>query len=76
MADLIAGSVTAAVAGVPHGLELIPLIKPMMCVNLRGSVGGTGLKLFPDRLNNLTHWILGEETFVRGARKISLPHAR
>ncbi|MGS0014555.1 hypothetical protein ACUOIJ_25190, partial [Escherichia coli] len=39
-------------------------------------IGGTGLKLFPDKLNNLSHWILGEETFVRGARKISLPHAR
>lgn len=76
LADLIAGSVTAAVAGVSHGLELMPLIQPMLCVNLRGLIGGTGLKLFPDKLNNLSHWILGEETFVRGARKISLPHAR
>lgn len=37
---------------------------------------GTGLKLFPDRLNNLHHWVLGEETFARGACEIRLPHAR
>ncbi|WP_022878500.1 DUF3800 domain-containing protein [Microbacterium sp. B19] len=75
LADLIAGSVTAAVAGVPHGLELISLIEPMMCVNWRGIVGGTGLKLFPDKLNNLNHWVLGEDTFARGAGEVSLPYA-
>lgn len=75
LADLIAGSVTAAVAGVQHGVDLIPLIKPMMCVNWRGYIGGTGLKLYPDKLNNLNHWVLGEDTFTRGAGGVGLPYA-
>lgn len=75
LADLIAGSVTAAVAGVQHGLDLIPLITPMMCVNWRGYIGATGLKLYPDTLNNLNHWVLGEDTFARGAGGVSLPYA-
>ncbi|WP_281885915.1 DUF3800 domain-containing protein [Agromyces rhizosphaerae] len=73
LADLIAGSVTAAVAGVQHGLDLIPLIKPMMCTNWRGNVGGTGLKLYPDDLNNLNYWVLDEDSFSRGAGGVRLP---
>lgn len=48
----------------------------MMCVNVHGLIGGTGLTLFLDKLNNLNHWVVGEETFARGARTLSLPHAR
>lgn len=76
LADLIAGSVTAAVAGNRYGIALIPLIKPMMCTNWRGYIGGTGLKLYPDALNNLNHWVLGEHSFARGAGGVALPSER
>jgi hypothetical protein len=75
LADLIAGSVTAAVAGVQHGLDLIPLIKPMMCINFRSFIGGTGLKMFPDTLNNLNHWLLEENGFSRRGGGVALPYA-
>jgi len=75
LADLVAGSVTAAISGNRYGLDLIPLIKPMMCVNWRGYIGGTGLKLYPDGLNNLNHWVLDEDSFTRGAGGVSLPYA-
>lgn len=75
LADLVAGSVTAAVAGNSYGLALIPLIKPMMCINFWSYVGGTGLKLYPDKLNNLHHWVLGEAGFRRGGGGVALPHA-
>lgn len=74
LADLIAGSVTAAVAGVQHGLDLIPLIKPMMCINFWSNIGGTGLKLYPDKLNNLHYWVLGETEFSRRGGAVALPY--
>lgn len=76
LADLIAGSVTAAVSGNRYGQALIPLITPMMCTNWRGYIGGTGLKLYPDNLNNLNHWVLGEDSFMRGAGGVALPTER
>jgi len=75
LADLIAGSVTAAVGGNRYGTDLIPLIKPMMCINFRSYVGGTGLKLYPDGLNNLHHWVLGETGFSRRGGGVALPYA-
>lgn len=75
LADLIAGSVTAAVAGNRYGLDLVPLIKPMMCINFWSYVGGTGLKLYPDKMNNLHHWVLGEDTFMRRGTGVGLPYA-
>lgn len=74
LADLVAGSVTAAVGGNRHGIGLLPFIKPMMCTNYRGQIAGTGLKLYPDRLNNLHHWLLNEDEMTRGGASISLPH--
>jgi hypothetical protein len=74
LADLIAGSVTAAVAGNRYGGALVPFIKPMTCINSWGHVGGTGLKLYPDKLNNLHHWLLGEDSFTRGSGGVRLPY--
>ena len=75
LADLLAGSVTAAVAGNSYGLDLIPLISPMMCVNFWSYIGGTGLKLYPDKVNNLHHWVLGEDTLLRRGGGVTLPYA-
>jgi hypothetical protein len=73
-ADLITGCVTNAIAGGKYGLELLPLVRPMFHKNWRGSIGGTGLKLYPDDLNNLCHWLLSESDFSRGLRGFSLPY--
>lgn len=53
LADLIAGSPTAAVAGVQYGVDLIPRLKPLLHTNNLGNIPGTGPKLFPDDLMNL-----------------------
>lgn len=74
LADLITGSVTAAIGGSKFGMSLVPKIKPMFHVNWRGNIGSTGLKLFPDSLNNLHHWVLGEDTYTRGNGGVGLPY--
>jgi hypothetical protein len=73
LADLVAGSVTAAVAGNKYGLDLIPLIKPMMCQGNWG-IPQVGLKLYPDNLNNLHHWVYGADVSGRGAKGVGLPY--
>ncbi|MDM8083816.1 DUF3800 domain-containing protein [Cellulomonas cellasea] len=73
LADLVAGSVTAAVAGNRYGTELIPLIKPMFCTGNWG-IGQAGLKLYPDALNNLHYWVHGGTSYGRGQSGIGLPY--
>lgn len=73
LADLVAGSVTAAFAGNKYGLELIPLIKPMLCVGNWG-VAQTGVKLYPNNLNNLHHWVYGADSMGRGLSGATLPY--
>lgn len=65
LADLVVGSITAAVAGNRYGLGLIPSLRPLLLKNHHGWIGGTGLKVFPDALTNLYHHVLGEDTFVK-----------
>jgi hypothetical protein len=39
-----------------------------------GRIGGTGLKIHPDRRYvNLYHWLLGDTTFVKGGSSSPLP---
>lgn len=64
--DLVIGITTAMVAGATDFAgPLFPILKEMFIKNAWGYIGGTGLKLFPDELSNLYHWILGEDTFCR-----------
>lgn len=65
LADLVTGSLVAAVAGTDHGMALVDLVKPLLHKNALGLMGATGLKLFPDDLNNLYHWVLAEETYAK-----------
>ncbi len=66
IADLVVGIATSMVAGAKDYAEpLFPLIKKMLIRNAMGYIGGAGLKLFPDDLLNLYHWVLGESTFVK-----------
>ncbi|MFG6476383.1 DUF3800 domain-containing protein [Microbacterium sp. P06] len=73
LADLVAGSVTAAVAGNKYGMELMPLIKPMFCSGFHG-IPSVGLKLYPDKLNNLHHWVYGADSIGRGMSGAGLPY--
>lgn len=72
LADLVAGSVTAAVAGNRYGMELMPLIKPLFCSGFHG-IPAVGLKLYPDNLNNLHHWVHGAASYGRGSAAYALP---
>jgi len=66
LADLVTGITTAMVAGsYKYARSLFEFIKPMFIQNYFGCVAGTGLKLFPDELTNIYHWVLGEDTFRR-----------
>ena len=76
LADLIAGSLTAAVAGVQYGVDLVPRLKPLLHTNNLGNIPGTGLKLFPDDLINLYHWVLNCDSYSRGYSGFTLPYPR
>ncbi|KXK01432.1 MAG: hypothetical protein UZ17_ACD001001655 [Acidobacteria bacterium OLB17] len=79
LADLITGITTAMVAGqYKYAAPLFEEVKPMLLRNYDGTIGGTGLKVFPDSLWNLYHWVLGEEVFwkVRESAGIELPMER
>ena len=66
LADLVIGITTAMVAGATDFAQpLFSIVKQMFIKNTHGYIGGTGLKLFPDELLNLYHWVLGEDTFYR-----------
>ena len=64
LADVITGITTAMVAGqYKYAYPLFPEVKSMLIMNYYGTIGGTGLKLFPDDLTNLYRWVLEEDTF-------------
>ena len=66
LADLVTGITTAMVAGYyKYSKPLFEYIKPMFIQNHLDCIGGTGLKLFPNELTNIYHWVLAEDTFWR-----------
>lgn len=66
VADLVVGITTAMVGGATkYAGPLFPLVGQMMIRNAKDYIGGTGLKVFPDELWNLYHWVLGEDTYGR-----------
>lgn len=78
LADLITGITTAMVcAQYKYAAPLFEYVRPMLIQNYFGTVGGSGLKLFPDDLTNLYHWVLGEDVFWKVGRSsgFRLPHA-
>jgi hypothetical protein len=69
LADLIVGATTAMVGGLYDYAPLIfDEIRPLFVKNSFALAGGTGLKICPDRLENLYFWILKEN-------KYSLPNS-
>lgn len=66
IADLVVGITTAMVGGdIGYAGPIFPHVKQMMLQNANGTIGGTGLKLWPNALRNLYHWALGEDTYWR-----------
>lgn len=79
VADLVTGIATAMVCGqYKHAPPLFDLVKCILIQNHLGTIGGTGLKLFPDQLLNIYHHILKEDTFWRvgAGMGVSLPYPR
>jgi len=79
IADVIASVVTSVIAGnVTYTQSIFDEIKPMLFRNGSGTIGGTGVKLFPDDLVNLYHWVLGEHHIPRSGgatgSRIPSPH--
>lgn len=76
LADLVVGATTAAFAGNPYGMALMPHLKPMFHTNFwKMVIGGSGVKLYPDSVCNLYHWVLGDEYYMRRGVGTPLPYA-
>lgn len=74
LADLVVAITTAMVSGqVNWAQQYFDVIKPMFLTNSLGFIGGTGLKVYPDRLINLYHWVLGESYFSKAGAKMGWP---
>ncbi len=68
VADLVVAITTAMVAGqTKWAAEYFEIVKGMLLRNVMDYIGGTGLKIYPDKLLNLYHWVLGEHAFVKVA---------
>jgi hypothetical protein len=77
LADIVVGAVTAIIGGQDrYAIEPFEYIRPMLVTNAAGQIGGCGLKIAPDRLENLYYWLLGESeySYAGGKKKIALPH--
>jgi len=76
LADLVVGITTAMVEGqYDYAQPLFEIIRPMFIQNYYGFSGGAGLKLCPDDLINIYHWVLKEDVYCKVAKSsgISLP---
>lgn len=73
VADLVVSITTAMVAGqTKWAAEYFDAVKSMFLQNALGYIGGTGLKVYPDKLINLYHWVLGETAFVKAGNGTGL----
>jgi len=74
IADLVVAITTAMVAGqTKWASEYFEIVKGMFLQNVLGYIGGTGLKVYPDKLVNLYYWVLGEKVFVKAANGMGWP---
>lgn len=66
LADLVVAITTAMFSGqTKWATGYFDLVKAMFIRNGFGYIGGTGVKVYPDKLINLYHWVLGEEHFSK-----------
>lgn len=77
LADLVVSITTAMVAGqVKYAGNYFDIVRNMLLRNSAGCIGGCGVKIYPDSLVNLYHWVLGDDHLVRGNTGWPLPHAK
>ena len=77
VADLVTGVTTAMIGGdTGYAEPLFEEVRPMFHRNAAGYAGGAGLKLYPNELLNLHHWVGKEDRFVKVAMNSAwtLPH--
>lgn len=63
LADLVVAATTAAIAGRPSGLGLVPLLHQLARKTGYGYAGGAGITLWPPELRDLLYWIFNEDTY-------------
>lgn len=74
LADLVVAITTAMFAGQTKWAgDYFDLVKRMFITNGFGYVGGTGVKVYPDKLINLYHWVLGEKRFSKVGKGMEYP---
>jgi hypothetical protein len=74
VADLVVSITAAMLAGQTKWAgQYFEIIKPMFLRNALGYIGGTGVKVYPDLLINLYHWVLGEQEFSKAGMGAALP---
>ena len=56
-----------------YAAPLFPLVRQLLIRNKFDHIGGTGLKVFPDDLVNLYHWVLQEQFLHRGGGAVAYP---
>ncbi len=67
IADIITAVSTSMVAGnIEYAEPVFQCIKPLLMQNNGGTIGGTGLKVYPKELTNLYHWVIGEHVYTKG----------
>lgn len=74
LADLVVSITTAMFAGQAKWAgQYFDLVKSMLLKNALGYIGGTGVKVYPDQLINLYHWVLGENQFSKARAGLAWP---
>lgn len=72
LADLVTGITTAMVCGgYKYAAPLFDHVRPLFIVNNMKGAAATGLKVFPNDLINLYHWVLKEDLLHKGGGAIS-----
>lgn len=72
LADLVTGITTAMVCAMDQFAgPLFPIVQEMFITNTAGGIAGTGLKVAPNGLENLYHWVLKEGFLHKGGGALS-----
>ncbi len=72
LADLVTGITTAMVCAMDQWAgPLFPLVQRMLMTNNSNGIAGTGLKVAPNGLENLYHWVLNEKLLHKSGGAIS-----
>lgn len=77
VADLVVAITTAMFAGqTKWAASHFKRVRSMFITNRHGLIGGTGVKVYPDKLINLYHWVLGEDNYSKVGVMYPLPASK